>query len=474
MSNKIIAKQRRTIIISAVLCVALLAAIIITACQYIGNIDAPYRQFEDENFAKAYATALGYESMRDITQEDIDKVESLVYYWSIGNDAQNSYATYATPVVMLGYKEATDGIIADSEEQPKEGQYVLVNYPVSEVEDIIAFKNLRVLRTFDIAEVSQMQEACYYTQIYAAYGMGDAVTFDSVLKASALTDLKKLDQLSSLTKLEQMSLEYTGITNLTGIEKFENLKKLDIGNTVITDLNALSAMTGLTDLTLVQMGERVTEEETEESTEESKDESDSKEEEEEKHTHAGLVDISAIATLTNLESLNIAGNAIVDISAVENMTKLESLTMNSNCVENLGSLSKLTALTGLAVSDNHITDISAISGCTELKTFYAYDNDITDISALANCTKLEVLSVYDNEIATLGDLSKLTALTGFDAYDNKITDLSTLANCTKLTSINAYNNEITTLGTLIRLESMLAGYSKSGLIFVPSSVNIFS
>ena len=314
MSNKIIAKQKRTIIVSLVLCVALLAAIVLTVCQYLGSVDAPYRQFDDEEFAKAYATALGYESVRDITQEDMDKVESLVYYWSIGNDAQNNYQTYATPVVMLGFKDATDGIINDSQEQPKEGQYVLVNYPIAQVEDIVAFKNLRVLRTFDIAEVSTMQESCYYTQLYSMYGMGNAISFDNVLSAAALKDLKKLDQLSSLTKLEQMSLEYTGLTNLNGIEKFTNLKKLDIGNTVITDLTSLSALTGLTDLSLVQMGERVTEE-AEESTDESKDE-------EEKHTHAGLVDISAIATLTNLESLNISGNSIVDISAVADMTKL--------------------------------------------------------------------------------------------------------------------------------------------------------
>ncbi len=453
MSNKIIAKQRRTIIISLVLCVALVAAIVLTVCQYLGNIDAPYRQFEDENFAKAYATALGYESVRDITQEDMDKVESLVYYWSIGNDSKNNYQTYATPVVMLGFKETTDGILANSEEEPKEGEYVLVNYPVAEVEDIVAFKNLRVLRTFDIAEVSNMQEACYYTQLYAMYGMGNAITFDSVLSAAALKDLKKLDQLSSLTKLEQMSLEYTGLTNLNGIEKFTNLKKLDIGNTVITDLTSLSSLTNLIDLSLVQMGERVTEEE-ESKDETSKTDDDKKEEEEEKHTHAGLVDISAIATLTNLESLNISGNAIVDISAVANMTKLESLTMNSNCIEKLDALKNLTALTGLAVSDNHVTDISALSSCTALENFYAYDNDIKDISSLASCTKLEVLSVYDNEIDTLGDLGKLTALTTFDAYKNKITDLSPLKDCVKLTSINAYENEITTLGDFSKLDEL--------------------
>ena len=175
---------------------------------------------------------------------------------------------------IYGYKELADDIIANSEEEPAEGSYVVMNYPVTEAEDITVFKNLRVLRTFDLAEVSSMQEGCYYTQLYNAYGMGTtAVPFESLIEGAALTDLKKLDQLSSLTNLEQVSLQYTGITNLEGIEKFENLTKLDIGNTLVTDFEPLSKLTSLTDLTMVQMGDRTaTETETSESEDEDKEE----------------------------------------------------------------------------------------------------------------------------------------------------------------------------------------------------------
>ena len=175
-------------------------------------MDDPYTQFADADFAKALAEAMGKDSVRDITQEDLDKVESLVYYWSVGNDSSNNYQTYAYPIVMLGYKQMADDIIANSEEEPKEDSYVMVSYPISEVEDITVFKNLRVLRTFDLAEVSSMQEGCYYTQLYSMYGMGNAVSFESIVGSAALTDLKNLDQLSSLTKLEQISLEYTAVT----------------------------------------------------------------------------------------------------------------------------------------------------------------------------------------------------------------------------------------------------------------------
>ena len=157
MSNKVIAKQKKTIIICVVLSVLLLAGSVFVLIDGISHMDDPYTQFEDANFAKALAQALGKDSVRDITQDDLDKVESLVYYYSVGNDAENNYQSYAYPVVMLGYKELADDIIANSEEEPAEGSYVVMNYPVTEAEDITVFKNLRVLRTFDLAEVSSMQ-----------------------------------------------------------------------------------------------------------------------------------------------------------------------------------------------------------------------------------------------------------------------------------------------------------------------------
>ena len=41
-----------------------------------------------------------------------------------------------------------------------------------------------------------------------------------------------------------------GLTDINGIEKFVNLKKLSLGHNQITDLSPLSSLTGLTDLDL--------------------------------------------------------------------------------------------------------------------------------------------------------------------------------------------------------------------------------
>ena len=385
MSNTVKAKQKKTIIICAILSIALLAGSIFLIVDGLLHMNDPYKIFGNVEFAKAYASALGRESVRDITDEDLAKVESLTYYWSIGTDSNNNYQTYAYPVVILGYKTMTDIIISNSEEEPAADSYVTVSYPVTEVADITAFPNLRVLRTFDLTEVSSMNEGCSNTQYMAqmsqyynqmGYNMDvEAIYLEDVIKAAALTNIKKLDQLKSLSKLEQLSLEYTGITSLEGIQNFPNLTKLDIGFTSVEgdDLSALSSVTNLTELTLVSLKGITIEENnaaTEsseaskaESSEEASKEETSKEEsskeetseEEEKHTHAGLTDISAISGLTNLKTLNISGNAIVELGALDGLTNLENFVANSNCIEKLDSLSKLTNLKNVSVVGNHIT-----------------------------------------------------------------------------------------------------------------------
>ena len=228
MSNTVKAKQKKTIIVCVVLSVLLLAGSLFVILDSIIHMDAPYKQFGSHDFAVAFAKAIGKDNVRQITAEDLAKVESFVYYYSVGNDSENDYETYAYPVVMLGYKQMADDIINSSENEPAADSYVVVNYPIGSVEDITVFENLRVLRTFDMSEVYNMMQGCYYTQIYSSYyGMGTAVSFDQVLKASGITDIKKLSQFANLTKLEQLSLEYTSIKSLEGIENFPNLKKLD-------------------------------------------------------------------------------------------------------------------------------------------------------------------------------------------------------------------------------------------------------
>ena len=171
MKNTVKAKQKRTVIICIALSVLLLAGSIFVIVDSLIHMNDPYKKFEDENFARAFASALGKESVRDLTDEDILKVESLMYSINVSHD-ETTGALNVMPVVLMGYKEMTDDIInnvsADSEESAMKDTANFVSFPymISEADDFAKFENLRVLRVFDFSEVSSMQQGCYYTQLY--------------------------------------------------------------------------------------------------------------------------------------------------------------------------------------------------------------------------------------------------------------------------------------------------------------------
>ncbi|MBR4950725.1 MAG: hypothetical protein IKZ23_02100, partial [Clostridia bacterium] len=249
MKNQVKAKQKRTIIVSLVLCAALLACSLFIIIDELVHLNAAYHQFKDVNFAKAYAYALGYDSYRDLKQADLDKVESLRCLVQVGYDENK--ALYAIPMVELGFKEVADQYITgeeateESKEEVKKAaatttdeatgdeaskNSVVFQCIISKASDLTLFKNLRVLYLYDYYDIDLMQQSCnqvyqtfindYYSS--AIYGStqsyNDYVTFDELIHGSknrgirsvALSDLKSLDQLASLTKLEHLSLEYTG------------------------------------------------------------------------------------------------------------------------------------------------------------------------------------------------------------------------------------------------------------------------
>ena len=100
MKNTVKAKQKRTVIICIALSVLLLAGSIFVIVDSLIHMNDPYKKFEDENFARAFASALGKESVRDLTDEDILKVESLMYSINVSHD-ETTGALNVMPVVLM-------------------------------------------------------------------------------------------------------------------------------------------------------------------------------------------------------------------------------------------------------------------------------------------------------------------------------------------------------------------------------------
>ena len=148
------------------------------------------------------------------------------------------------------------------------------------------------------------------------------------------------------------------IHNLDALKYFTNLTYLGLGFAVQNEQDPaapidISPLAGMTKLTSLQLG--------------------------------GLVidDISIVANMPDLMSLTLfGGNKLVDITPLAGLTKLQSLTLRGNQISDITPLKGLTQLVNLDLQDNQITDVSILTGLTNLNRLFLDGNPISDYSML--------------------------------------------------------------------------------------------
>ena len=181
------------------------------------------------------------------------------------------------------------------------------------------------------------------------------------------------DDMNQLTDLE---LRGQRIANLTGLEFATNLRRLFTGdNPKIADLNPIASLRQLEYLDIVGIPR---------------------------------VDITPIAQLTNLRGLAIAACRLVDISAVMNMANLIYLDAGANQIVDITPLANLTNLTNIRLNDNRIVDITPLANLNKLDQLIIDRNAIVDVRPLSELTQLQVLEIHKNRIVDHSPLDGLS------------------------------------------------------------------
>ncbi|MEN6417573.1 MAG: hypothetical protein ABFC73_01485 [Clostridiaceae bacterium] len=122
------------------------------------------------------------------------------------------------------------------------------------------------------------------------------------------------------------------------------------------------------------------------------------------------VDISALAGMTKLTSLQIRGISISDISALGNMKDLERLLLTgTNRLNDLSPLANCKKLLTIDMPGNAITDISVLAGLTELQEVLLNDNYISDVTPLTGLEHLTMLLLSGNPIKDYSSLAGIRA-----------------------------------------------------------------
>ena len=246
---------------------------------------------------------------------------------------------------------------------------------------------------------------------------------------------------TDIERVEKIDLNNSNITNISGIEKFYNLRDLSISNNKITDISCLSQMKKLE--TLMAYGNTIS-------------------------------DISPLSELVNLKYLSIAKNKLTEENNVNNalrnlssLTNLKELDASHNYIKYINGLENLNKLEKLNLYNNAICDITNIGFLSNLKELKLGQNNekteqnIVGIDELNELTNLKVLEFSQNNISNILDnISNLTNLETLQVEENQISNIELLANLTNLKKINLYNNkvrDISPLSQLSNLEEIIIG-----------------
>jgi internalin A len=179
--------------------------------------------------------------------------------------------------------------------------------------------------------------------------------------------------------LTSLSVPFTGITDLTGIQYATNLDKLWLTGNNFADLGPLAALSNLTFLTI--------------------------------DFNPLATNLAPLSGLTRLRVLVASENGISDITPLSGLTGLQALSLEVNLITDIGPLKDLPELQMLFLMQNRISDLPVFSA-PALTSLNLRDNDIEDISSLvtSNLPSLFTLDIPHNPL-------------GQDAYDIYIPQL---------------------------------------------------
>ena len=184
-----------------------------------------------------------------------------------------------------------------------------------------------------------------------------------------------------------------------------------------------------------------------------------------------ISNVSPLASLTNLEWLDLSGTDVSDVSALANLTNLVVLNLWSTDVSDVSALENLTKLEWLSLDYTDVSDVSALAHLTKLEWLGLSGTDVSDVSALAHLTNLEGLDLYDTVVSDVSALENLTKLVELNLVGTDVSDVSALAHLTKLVELRLGGtdvSDVSALENLTKLEGLDLGYTAVSDVSVPA------
>ena len=370
--------------------------------------------------------ALGKEAGADITQSDMESLESL--------QARCRYLTLSekgwfTPLAEHWVCETTDDTFVSSIKNLTGLEFatnlIELEFGKNQISDVTPLKNLTKLTHLSLG-INQISD------VTPLKNLTNLIELD--LLSNRISDVTPL---KNLTKLTYLSLRDNQISDVTPLKDMTKLIYLSLRDNRISDVSPLKNLVKLTYLNL-------------------------------DHNYY-KIDVSPFKNLINLRYLSLDDNQISDATPLKNLTKLIHLDISDNPILDLTPLKDMKKMIDLDLDSNGILDISPLKHLTNLLILDLAHNKISDISALKPLTKLRKLELDDNTISDLTPLKDMTNLFLLELDNNRISDVTSLKNLAKLTVLDLSHNHISDFSPITDLIDNLIEYDFSNQTEPPFS-----
>ena len=212
-----------------------------------------------------------------------------------------------------------------------------------------------------------------------------------------------------------------GISNIMTLEKFTQLKYLDLRSNNLSDLSPLKNLKYLNELNL---------------------------------WNNKAADLSPLKNLKELRKLYLENNQITELSPLKDLKYLKCLYLYENNVADISSLQYLKNLNELNLWNNHVSDLSPLKELKNLTHLWLNNNNVSELSPLKELKNLVMLDLSDNSASDIPHLNELKKLTKLDLKNNQISDLSPLQGLKKLKELYLEGNHIPNLSPLLELKDL--------------------
>jgi pimeloyl-ACP methyl ester carboxylesterase len=124
----------------------------------------------------------------------------------------------------------------------------------------------------------------------------------------------------------------------------------------------------------------------------------------------GIVDISVVSSLSDLQELHLWGSRITDIEPLRKLAKIKTLSLKDTPVHDLSALSTLDGLESLDVTDAATSDLSPLSHLQRLTELRIDGRQLSSLATLSGIGHIERLAIAAHEDIALSHLSGLAHL----------------------------------------------------------------